>query len=446
PQFFYRQLNDLLPVRSPVHKPSDRSVLIEFVSANPTGPLHIGHGRGAALGDSLARILRFSGHRVSTEYYVNDIGNQILTLTASVQARMEQQSGTATDLPADGYHGAYIIDIARTVSEQMIPADRLPAYIVQYILDGIRRDLDAFNVRIDSWFHESKLHKENQIAATIEKLTHTEHIYEKDGALWLRSTAYGDEKDRVVRRSDGRYTYLASDIGYHANKLERKHSRLINIWGTDHHGYVKRLQAAMHALEASPERLVIILYQLVSLSREGKPVPMSTRSGSFVTLNDVIDEVGSDAARFFFSLRSPQSHLDFDLELAKKRSQENPVYYVQYVHARICSIFREAQRAQITTEAPVQWDLLNEPAESALIKKLASFHEIIMLCTRELSPHYLTHYLLDVAALFHRFYDTCRVIGPDRKLTNTRLQLIQAVQNTIAKGLELIGVSAPERM
>lgn len=427
------------------HKPR---VLIEFVSANPTGPLHIGHGRGAALGDSLARIMRFAGCRVDTEYYVNDVGNQIETLVASVDARLKQLCGGESLMPEDGYKGAYIVDIAQELKDTKkdYRLTEIKQFVLTRILKSIRQDLAQFGVTFDYWFFESQLHNEHMVEDTLLKLEEKKYLYEKDGALWFRSQSFGDEKDRVVKRADGRLTYLASDIAYHALKLTRGYQECIDIWGTDHHGYVKRLQAAMTVLGKSSDTLKIILYQLVSLSREGKPVAMSTRAGEFITLKEVVDEVGIDACRFFFAMRSPHSQLEFDLELAKKKSNENPVYYIQYVHARICSIFREAKKNNITIQKKIAWDDLSKDEERVLMKKLAFFSDTLLLCISEKSPHHLTHYLLDMASLFHKFYDTCRVLNPNKQLTSARLALIEAVKKTIAQGLDLLGISAPSKM
>lgn len=423
-------------------------ILIEFVSANPTGPLHIGHGRGAALGDSLARILHFSGYLVDTEYYVNNIGNQIEMLGASVMARLKQLQGEKSDLPADGYQGEYILDIAKKLHNEKKECNSTSAqeYAIADILHTIQDDLKNFGIVFKQWFYESELYKQNLVEKTIERFIETKHVYKHEGAYWFKSTAYGDEKDRVVKRADGRCTYLASDIAYHAGKLERGYKKLIDIWGADHHGYVKRVKAAIEALGSSPDHLEIILYQLVNLSRSGKPVPMSTRAGQFVTLREVLDEVGRDGCRFFFAMRSPQSQLEFDLELAKKKSQENPVYYVQYVHARICSIFREAEKNEIKPATNIIWSRLSSPEERMLMKKIAFFPDTILLCIDEMSPHHLTRYLLDLASLFHKFYDTHRVLTEDKELTSARLTLIEAVKKVIATGLDLLGVSAPPKM
>ncbi|MFH1378864.1 MAG: arginine--tRNA ligase [bacterium] len=444
----HNAVNNPAVVESAFNAETMPRILIEFVSANPTGPLHIGHGRGAALGDSLARIMRFLKYRVETEYYVNDMGNQMETLGASVYARIKELKGNNVDFPEDGYKGDYIVDVARAYLKEHTSTDmeEIQQFARTVILQSIRQDLAKFGVRFDYWFFESHLHNENFVEQTLAKLEEKKYIYTLDGAVWFRSTSFGDEKDRVVKRADGRLTYLASDIAYHAMKLQRGFQECINIWGTDHHGYVKRVQAAMTALGKSKDILKIILYQLVSLSRAGKPAAMSTRAGEFITLQEVLDEVGRDACRFFFAMRSPHSHLEFDLELAKKKSNENPVYYVQYVHARICSIFREAEKQNINMTKQIACGMLSTEEETMLMKKLLFFSDVLILCAQEKTPHHLTHYLLDLAGLFHKFYDTCRVLTEDKELTQARLGLIRAVQKTIAQGLNLLSISAPQQM
>jgi arginyl-tRNA synthetase len=422
--------------------------LIEFVSANPTGPLHIGHGRGAALGDSMARIMRFLGMSVETEYYVNDQGNQMDILARPVDVRLQALEGKTVEFPADGYQGDYIIDIARRLRQEKkhLPLPAVKAYAIASILETIRTDLALFGVSFDHWYHESALHDTRLVDRTLAELTAKEYLYEQENAVWFKSTAFGDEKDRVIKRADGRLTYLASDIAYHALKIERGFHTMVNIWGADHHGYVARVKASVAALGKDPRALHILLYQLVSLVRDGKPVAMSTRSGQFITLRDVLDEVGKDACRFFFAMRSPQSQLEFDLELAKKQSNENPVFYVQYVHARICSIFKGASPNDTAAIERASWQLLACPEERDLMKKLAAFTDTLQLCAGEMSPHHLTRYLLDIAASFHKFYDRCRVLTEDPALTQARLALINSVKRVIAQGLDLLGVSSPETM
>jgi len=433
-----------------------RKVLIEFVSANPTGPLHIGHGRGAAIGDSLARIFSFAGFSVTREYYLNDTGNQIGMLAKSVSARYGQLRGENVEFPEDGYKGAYISAIAAAARAQEEKAGALPelgAFAVEQILSGIKKDLAAFGVSFDNWFSETGIAVKKSgappqtfVETMCGRLLEQGFAYEKDGALWFASSRYGDDKDRVLKRSDGRYTYLASDIAYHKNKLERGFELLINLWGADHHGYVPRMKAAIQALGAPPETLNIILYQLVSLSRAGKPVSMSTRSGEFVTLEEVLSEVGRDACRFFFMLRAPDSPLEFDLELAKKQSSDNPVFYVQYVHARSHSIFREAESKGLKLSGERQFSLLTTAEERALLKRLILFADTIDLCLKTSSPHHMTAYLMELADTYHRFYEKCRVLTDDPQLSAARLGLVRAVTIVIKNGLSLLGVSAPEKM
>jgi arginyl-tRNA synthetase len=449
------------------HKPAagEGPVLIEFVSANPTGPLHVGHGRGAALGDSLARILRHLGHDVKTEYYINDVGNQMENLGASVMKRCEELRPGYLDeaekaflngrKPEDLYKGDYVVPIAQEIlsrypdpSQRAHGVDFFRQAGIEHILNGIQRDLADFQVSLESWFPESSLYKENWVDKALARLQEQGYLKEEEGALWFRSTAFGDDKDRVLKRRDERPTYFASDIAYHANKFQRGFRRLIDIWGTDHHGYVPRLKAVVQALGQDPEKLTILLYQLVSLVRAGKPVAMSTRSGEFVTLREVMDEVGKDACRFFFAMRSPNSHLEFDLDLAKKQAPENPVFYIQYVHARCCSIFREAEKRGISTQSSASFPSPSrlEPPERALLVKLASYPDAVDQCRRDLSPHHLTVYLLALAREFHSFYENCRVLGEPLDITAFRLALVDGVRTLIRNGLSLLGIRAPETM
>ncbi len=455
--------------------PSAREkILLEFVSANPNGPLHVGHGRGAALGDSLARILRHLGHEVQTEYYVNDVGNQMRNLGASVMWRCRELSPDFLDAAetaeaagwpaADLYKGEYLIDVARDVIARYAGKDR-PRGVdffrrlgLEAMLGLIRRDLDAFNVRIDSWFSESRLYEEGAVDKALDVLRRAGHLKDEDGALWFLSTHFGDDKDRVIKRKDERPTYFASDIAYHGQKFDRGFRRLIDIWGTDHHGYVRRVKAAVQALGRDPDKLTILLYQLVSLVRGGKPVAMSTRSGEFVTLREVVEEVRPDAARFFFAMRGPDSHLEFDLDLAKKQAPENPVFYVQYVHARCYSIFKKAEEKGVRPDKPLVGpgevpevkDFPDpaklHPAERALLIRLASYPDAVQLCGRDLSPHHLTAYLLALAGDFHRFYENCQVLGEAPEVTAFRLALVDGVRTLIHSGLSLLGVNAPTEM
>ncbi len=426
-------------------------ILIEFVSANPTGPLHVGHGRGAALGDSLARIYRQCGAVVQKEYYINDMGVQMEVLAKSVEIRAQQMDGTLTPFPENGYQGAYIQKIAEEMRAQK--REDFTSYPKAHILRWIETDLKDFGVTFDSWFEESALHKEKKVEEALEILQAKQRLKTKEGALWfvnLEKEEEGDgelDKDRVLRKSDGRYTYFASDVAYHRNKFERGFKQCIDIWGHDHHGYAPRLEAATAALDLPTNFLKILLYQLVSLKRGGKRISMSTRSGTFVTLKEVLDEVGRDACRFFFAMRSPNSQLEFDLDLAKKRTNENPVFYVQYVHARIASIFREAVERNIA----ISWDggsekISLETEERELMKKLIFFPDLLNASVEASSPHLIATYLIECGALFHRFYDKCRVLDAPDAARQFRFTLLAATRNVVNLGLDLLGVSAPERM
>lgn len=443
----FNNLAAVMAGRKPTPRSSEK-ILFEFVSANPTGPLHIGHGRGAAIGDSLARIYAYLGYNIQREYYLNNVGNQMLMLGKSLEIRYRQLRGEEIAFPEDGYQGDYMKDIARTLLEKNIPFDKID-FVDEArtaLTATIEQDLVRFDVRFDTWFPESSIIE--LVPAVCEGLKTAGMAYEQDGALWFASTKYGDDKDRVLRRSDGRYTYLASDVAYHKNKLERGFHKLINLWGADHHGYVARMKAAIQALGSDPAALTIILYQLVSLSRNGVPVSMSTRAGAFETLEDVVKEVGRDACRFFFMLRAPDSPLEFDLELAKKQSSENPVFYVQYVHARCCSLFREyeTRSGQSFSFDAALIPLLTTPAERNLLKKLAMLEDVLDLCVKTNSPHHLTAYLLETADLYHKFYEQCRVLTDDKALTRARLALVRGTADTITAALNLLGVSAPEKM
>ncbi|HOW27141.1 MAG TPA: arginine--tRNA ligase [Elusimicrobiota bacterium] len=439
-------------------------MLIEFVSANPTGPLHVGHGRGAALGDSLSRIFKHLGHEAVTEYYVNDVGNQMQNLGLSVMKqcqedplylRPSEQALVAAKNPADLYKGDYILHLARALREKHPDASARPEgvdffreYALNEILNVIRKDLEHFQVFFDGWYRESDLYKKQAVEAALSRLKDGGYLKEEDGALWFLSTRLGDDKDRVIKRKDERPTYFASDIAYHDDKFRRGFVRLVNIWGTDHHGYVSRLKGAVKALGYEPDRLVILLYQLVTLVRDGKPVSMSTRSGEFVTLTEVVDEVGRDAARFFFALRSPDSHLEFDLELAKRQAPENPVFYVQYVHARCCSLFREAEKRGIQAADVTDFTVparLSEP-ERDLLMKLISYPDTLEMCVEDLSPHHLTAYLLGLASEFHRFYEKCRVLSDDAAEARFRLAIVDGTRTIIRNALQLLGVSSPDKM
>ena len=432
------------------------TVLLEFVSANPTGPLHVGHGRGAAVGDALGRILEFTGHKVVREYYVNDVGNQMDNLGRSLLARYRTECGRPTDLPEDGYKGEYMIELARELRADCgdryvdLPDDEaLPVFRKEAgdrILVGIKDDLELFRVRYDNWFPEKELHADGEVTRSIEELRDRGMLYESEGAVFLRSQEMGDERDRVLVRADGRTTYFAADVAYHRRKLGGGYTRLIDIWGADHHGYVARVRAALRALTGSDSALEVLLVQFVTLLRDGSPVQMSTRSGEFTTLREVLDEVGIDAARFFYLLRSYHTHLDFDLTLAKKEERVNPVYYVQYVHARICSIFREAQAKGELLRPDPPLSMLVHPDEIRLMKAVARFSDVVLESARSREPHRIPFYLIELADQFHAFYHRHRFIDENPECTQARLALALAVKTVVAAGLSLIGVTAPERM
>jgi arginyl-tRNA synthetase len=435
-----------------------KKIQVEFVSANPTGPLHVGHGRGAAIGDSMANILLFCGYDVEKEYYINDSGRQIKTLGQSVFLRYKELFGEDIEFPEECYQGDYIIDLAKKIkervgndflSEKEEKAVRHCAHFAsENILAGIRNDLDSFGVTFDNWFSEQSLFESGKVTSVIDDLHERKIIYKKEGALWFKTSDFGDEKDRVVVRKNGRTTYFASDIAYHQDKLDRGFERLIDVWGADHHGYVPRVTASIEAAGHNKNRLDIILVQLVNLLRHGEPVAMSTRAGEFVTLRDVIDEVGRDAARFIFLTRHHGSTLDFDLEVAKKKTNDNPVFYVQYVHARISSIIRKGHERGISVSI---WDdeaiaMLKEPEEIRLIKTMARYSEVVRASAEFMEPHRITFYLIDLASSFHAYYNKHRVLTDDPILTKGRLYLVLAVKKVIRNGLTLLGVSAPEKM
>ena len=435
-------------------------VQVEFVSANPTGPLHVGHGRGAAVGDAVGNILSFAGFDVQKEYYINDSGRQIRTLGTSVWLRLQQSQGKEMDFPEDCYQGDYIRSLAKEVLDARGPElidmpeaegiDVCARFAAGRILEGIRSDLDAFGVGFDNWFSEQSLYDSGRVASAIEGFRKQDLIYEKDGALWFRTEQFGDEKDRVVVRNNGLTTYFASDIAYHDEKYDRGFDRVIDVWGADHHGYINRINAAVVATGRKSEQFEVILVRLVNLLRDGAPVQMSTRAGEFVTLKDIVDEVGKDAARFMFLSRSYDSGLDFDLELAKKKSSDNPVYYVQYVHARISGILNKAMQEHLLEQADFKkgthLELLVADEELKLIKHLAEFKEQVEKSAATLHPHVIFTYLMGLASAFHAYYNRHKVITEDKPLSLARLSLVLAVKKVIRNGLELLGVSAPEKM
>jgi arginyl-tRNA synthetase len=456
-------------------------VQLEFVSANPTGPLHVGHGRGAAYGASLAALLEFAGHEVTRECYVNDAGRQMDILTLSVWLRYLQARGAQVPFPEEAYRGEYVgaiaarlagahagqferdialfpaadadddaeaaLDAQIAAAQRLLGADwaRIHGFALEAMLAEQREDLEAFRVRFDQWVSERSLYERGLVERALARLAERGHLYEKDGALWFRSSALGDEKDRVVRRENGQHTYFASDIAYHLDKFERGFERVIDIWGADHHGYIARVRGALQALGLPAERLTVALVQFAVLYRGGEKVAMGKRSGDFVTLRALREEVGNDAARFFYVLRKSDQHLDFDLDLAKSSSNENPVYYVQYAHARVCSVFAQwggdAARLARAELAP-----LAHARELALMQRLAEFPALIAEAARELAPHTVAFYLRELAAEFHSYYNAERVLVDDENLRTARLALCAAVRQVLANGLALLGVSAPEKM
>ena len=438
-----------------------KHVQVEFVSANPTGPLHVGHGRCAAVGDTLAAVMKTAGYDVEREYYVNDSGRQIHTLGNSVFLRYRQLHGHNVEFPADAYQGEYIKDLAQAISDRKgtqlldLPENEAIESCAQFaaeeILTEIKADLAAFNVSFDSWFSEQHLFDTNRVDQVVAGLREKGVVYAHDGALWFRTSDYGDEKDRVVVRANGLTTYFASDIAYHQEKFERGFDRVIDVWGADHHGYIPRVSASVQAMGYERTRLGFVLVQLVNLLRGGKPVAMSTRAGEFVTLRDVIREVGKDAARFLFLMRHYESPLDFDLELAKKQTNENPVYYVQYVHARISNILKKAQAQGYEN---ISWhedfpELINLPEEIQLIKLMERYPEVIIQSARLLEPHRIPFYLKELAGAFHTYYhdrNKHQVVSDNPSLTRARLFLVSGIRIIIRNGLTLMGVSAPESM
>jgi arginyl-tRNA synthetase len=436
-----------------------KKIQVEFVSSNPTGPLHVGHGRGAAVGDSMGNILSFCGFEVQKEYYINDAGRQIETLGRSVFLRYKALLGHDIQFPEECYQGAYIQDIADQIRKEKkeallnMPEAEAVAYCARLaasqIISGIREDLEAFGITFDRWFSEQSLYDSGKVDAVIQMFQRKEIVYEKDGALWFRTSTYGDEKDRVVVRQNGQMTYFASDIAYHQDKYDRGFDKVIDVWGADHHGYIPRMTASVVASGYDKEQFAVILVQLVNLLRGGEPVAMSTRAGEFVTLQDVINEVGRDAARFIFLTRHYDSPLDFDLEIAKKKTNDNPVYYVQYVHARISSIIRKGKErgiSQMDRQDDTMLKHITAPEEIQLIKIMNQYPEVVENSANFMEPHRITYYLMNLAAAFHSYYNKHRVLTDDSVLTQARLHLITAVQKIIRNGLVLLGVSAPEKM
>lgn len=432
-------------------------VQVEFVSANPTGNLHLGHARGAAVGDSLCNVLEKAGYEVSREYYINDAGNQINNLALSVEARYFQALGKDKPMPEDGYHGEDIKEIGRKLADEFgdrfvheEESERLAffrEYGLKYELGKLREDLENFRVPFDVWYSETSLYQNGKIDQALEALREKGHIYEEDGATWFRSTAFGDDKDRVLIKKDGSYTYLLPDIAYHKDKLDRGFQKLINVWGADHHGYIPRMKAAIEALGYDKETLEVEIIQLVHLYKNGEKMKMSKRTGKAVTMRDLIDEVGLDAVRYFFAMRSADTHMDFDLDLAVSTSNENPVYYAQYAHARICSMLRQGEEKGISFEGNLDLTKIASEKEYDLLKVIGSFPEAVADAAEKRIPHRITNYIFELASVLHSFYNAEKVLDPaDEEKSRARLSLMKATQITLNNALKLIGVSAPEKM
>jgi arginyl-tRNA synthetase len=466
-EFYYQRLRELAEGKEfNLDIGRGRKVQVELASVNPTGPLHVGHGRVAVIADVLARLHEAVGFKVEREYYVNDAGQQMENLGLSIYARYRELFGERIDFPEDGYPGDYVKEIAAEIKEQSsdqylkVTKDEAVGFFRKYgsdsLLETIRNQLGEFGIRVDGFFSEEKELRQappdgrSDVVMSMDLLRERGLLYIQDGAEWFRSTRFGDDKDRTVVKSDGELTYFASDIAYHHNKFERHFDKLINVWGADHHGYVPRLKAAIRGLGYDPNVLQVVLVQMVQLTRGGEPVRMGKRTGEFVSLEEVLQEVGRDAARFFFLMRKSDSHLDFDLDLAKRQSSDNPVFYVQYAHARVASIFEQARRSGlegiVPGERPVQLERLELGEEMELIRKMVQFNDVLEDSVRELEPHRMVFYLLDLAGEFHRYYNRFRVLSDDKGLSEARLFLVENVQKTIRRGLEILGVAAPMKM
>ncbi|NMB00289.1 MAG: arginine--tRNA ligase [Firmicutes bacterium] len=432
-------------------------ILLEFVSANPVGPMNVVNARAAAVGDTLARMFRAVGYDVGTEFYVNDAGNQADIFARSLEARYQQLTNPEYPFPEDGYPASYVGELAVKLKQERpdlleMPLEERLAFCKRWGTDAMvemqKADLKAYGVEFDLWFRERDLHAQGALEAVIAFLKERGLLFEAEDALWFKSTQFGDDKDRVIVKSDGSYTYVTADIAYHHDKLKRGYTKLIDIWGPDHHGYIGRMKAAIQALGYSEDTLEVLILQYVALLRNGQQVKMSKRAGEFITMQDLVEEVGKDAARFFFLHRSPESHLDFDLDLAVEQSSENPVFYVQYAHARISSIIRQGKEMAITLPTTDQVDLalLEHEAELALLKQLAALPEELLIAALGREPHRLTRYALDLASLFHSFYTHCHILGEEAKLRDARLVLVANVLVVLKKVLDLLGVDAPEQM
>jgi len=462
PKFYYQRLRELAAGKeAALNLGHGAKVQVEFASVNPTGPLHVGHGRVAVIGDVLARLHEATGFEVEREYYVNDAGKQMENLGLSLYARYRELFGETIEFPVDGYPGDYVRELAAEVKQRdgdkfLIESKKAAVdFFRQFggdsLLGAIRGELGGFGIQFDSFFSERAMRERSEVARSMDLLRARGLLYSEDGAQWFKSTEFGDDKDRTVIKSDGELTYFASDIAYHRNKFERRFAKLINVWGADHHGYVPRLKAALRGLGYDPALLQVVLVQMVQLTRGGEPVRMGKRTGEFVSLEEVLEEVGRDAARFFFLMRKSDSHLDFDLDLAKRQSSENPVFYVQYAHARVASIFEQARRNGMFDRVPcgdqsVQLERLELGEELELIRRMVQFNDVLEESVRELEPHRMLFYLLDLAGEFHRYYNRCRVVSEDEGLSRARLLLVKNVQITIRRGLEILGVAAPLKM
>lgn len=433
-----------------------QKVQVEFVSANPTGDLHLGHARGASVGDSLCNVFDFAGYDVSREYYINDAGNQITKLASSLEARYRQALGLEAEVPADGYHGKDIIIIAEELSKEFGPEileksseeryEFFRTHGLKHEFGKIQKDLKDFRVEFDVWFSETSLYQDGKVEVAIDKLKENGHVFEEDGAIWFRSTTFGDDKDRVLVKSDGSYTYLTPDIAYHEDKLQRGFDQLINIWGADHHGYIPRMKAAIEALGYDRDKLEVEVIQMVNLLRNGEKVKMSKRTGNAVTLRELVEEVGLDAVRYNFAMRAGDTHLDFDLDLAIKQSNENPVYYAQYAHARICSILRQAEEKGLKPSTD-GLDTLSTEKDIEVLKKVGDFPQVVADAAKARAPHRITNYIQELAATFHSFYNAEKVLDADQpERSAARLALITAVAQTLKNALKLVGVAAPEKM
>ncbi|PTE94275.1 arginine--tRNA ligase [Staphylococcus equorum] len=433
-----------------------KSILVEYVSANPTGDLHIGHARNAAVGDTLSNILEAAGYQVTREYYINDAGNQITNLARSIEARYFEALGDDSfEMPEGGYHGKDIINIGKDLADKqpelkdLSEDERIKTFRqlgVDYEMEKLRTDLSDFNTHFDSWFSETSLYEKGEIKKVLDKMTNLGYTYEQDGATWLRTTDFKDDKDRVLIKKDGNYTYFLPDIAYHFDKIERGNDVLINLFGADHHGYINRLKASLETFGVEKDRLEIQIMQMVRLMQDGQEVKMSKRTGNAITLREIMDEVGVDAARYFLTMRSPDTHFDFDMELAKQESQDNPVYYAQYAHARICSILKQAEERGIKPSKEADYSYITNAKAIDLLKKIAEFETMIESSAVQRAPHRITNYIQELASHFHKFYNAEKVLTDDVEKTTALIALINAVKITMHNALDLVGVNAPESM